>query len=268
MLEDLSHMDVSYQERSADGGFEPFTLIDLLRWRALHQADATAYTFLADGEREEASLSYAELDCQARAIGAHLRSLGAGGERVLLVYPSGLEYIAAFFGCLYAGALAVPVYPPRKNRMRARFQAIVADAKPVAALTSSQLLSTSRWIFENSDSDRVRRIVSDAIPLTDAERWVHPPVTGDTLAFLQYTSGSTATPKGVMVSHSNLIHNQRIIKAACHHTEASTFVGWLPLYHDMGLIGNILQPLYLGSRCVLKPPAAYKQKTLRRLQSI
>src|SRR5437588_5599665 len=111
-------------------------------------------------------------------------------------------------------------------------------------------------------------MASDTIPLTDAERWVPPPVTGDTLAFLQYTSGSTAAPKGVMVSHSNLLHNQRIIKAACHHTDASTFVGWLPLYHDMGLIGNILQPLYLGSRCIFMPPAAFTQKPLRWLQAI
>ncbi len=120
------------------------TLVDILRWRASHQPDQKAYAFLTKDE-EEQGLTYAELDRQARAIGAMLQRRGAIGERVLLLYPAGLEYIAAFFGCLYAGALAVPAYPPRSNRSIGRIESIVADAQAKFVLTHSQILSKFQW---------------------------------------------------------------------------------------------------------------------------
>src|SRR5215472_5558488 len=129
---------------------ESSTLVEVLRWRALHQPDRLAYTFLLDGETEEVHLTYAELDQRARAIGALLQGLGTYGERALLLYPPGLEFIAGFFGCLYAGVVAVPVYPPhpaRFDRTLPRFLAIARDAQAVAVLTSSELLPVAESLF-------------------------------------------------------------------------------------------------------------------------
>ncbi|HEX8150919.1 MAG TPA: amino acid adenylation domain-containing protein, partial [Pyrinomonadaceae bacterium] len=248
----------------------PSTLVELLRRRAALQGEAVGYTFLADGEAEEESFTYAELDRRARLIAARLQELGAAGERVLLIYPPGLEYVAAFFGCLYAGAVAVPVYPPRPNRSMLRFRAVVADARPKAALTTGQVLSRARAMSEGDEHlSACAWVATEQLEPAPAERWREPAgLSGETLAFLQYTSGSTSTPKGVMVSHGNLLHNQRIIRAACGHTERSTFVGWLPLYHDMGLIGNVLQPLFIGARCVLMSPVSFLQKPFRWLQAV
>ncbi|HEU4794556.1 MAG TPA: AMP-binding protein, partial [Pyrinomonadaceae bacterium] len=129
---------------------EPLTLIDLLRWRAANQPDLAGYTFLADGEQEEQCLTYAELDQRARAIAARLQSLVAQGERVLLLFPPGVDYIAAFFGCLYAGAVAVPAYPPRQNRNLLRLQAVVADAQATIALTTGPVLARIAPLFSEN----------------------------------------------------------------------------------------------------------------------
>ncbi len=130
--------------KDAPAGSALATLVEILRWRASHQPDQKAYAFFTKGE-EEQSLTYAELDRQSRAIGALLQRRGATGERVLLLYPAGLEYITAFFGCLYAGALAVPAYPPRSNRSIGRIESIVADAQAKFVLTHSQILSKFQW---------------------------------------------------------------------------------------------------------------------------
>jgi amino acid adenylation domain-containing protein len=247
------------------------TLIDLLRWRALNQPELVAYTFLTDGETEEERLTYSELDAHARAIGAWLQSQNAENERVLLLYPPGLSYIAAFFGCLYAGATAVPAYPPRLNHSLQRIQSIISDAGAKFALTNEPILSKVEKMFEMAPFlKRLRWLETDQVVREAglSDDWREPSLSSDTIAFLQYTSGSTATPKGVMISHGNLLHNERMIQQACEHTEESTFGGWLPLYHDMGLIGNLLQPLFIGSRCILMSPIAFLQKPLRWLQAI
>lgn len=247
----------------------PATLTDLLRSRAEHQPDRLAYTFLKDGETDEVRLTYSELDRQARAIGAQLQHLGATGERVLLLYPSGLEYVAAFFGCLYAGAVAVPAYPPRFNRTLERIEAIVADAQASTALTTTGLLAkTNHWFVQAPDLATLHWLATDNLTGSPEEAWQEPTIDSNTLAFLQYTSGSTGTPKGVMLTHRNLLHNERMIQRAFQHTEQSVVVGWLPLYHDMGLIGNILQPLYIGCQCILMSPLAFLQRPFRWLQTI
>jgi amino acid adenylation domain-containing protein len=255
---------------SSHAGFS--SLIELLRWRALNQPDRLAYSFLSDGETTEASLTYEELDRRARAIGAYLQSLNATGERALLLYPSGLDFIAAFFGCLYAGVTAVPTYSPdpaRLSRSLPRFRSIVNDAGPFVVLTVSPILSMIESLRDlDQDMRSVRRVATDAMDRGLADEWHEPEVDSETLAFLQYTSGSTAAPKGVMVTHSNVLHNERMIRASFDHTEESTFVGWLPLFHDMGLIGNVLQPLYVGSRSILLSPEAFLQKPLRWLQAV
>jgi acyl-CoA synthetase (AMP-forming)/AMP-acid ligase II len=225
-----------------------------------------------DGGATEVSLSYAELDRQARAIGTELQRLKAGGERGLLLYPPGLDYIAAFFGCLYAGTIAVPTYPPlmaRLDRTLPKLQAIASSAQPTVVLTTPAIRSMVEPICARApEFQQLRWLTTDTNDIALAEQRCDPAVNGDTLAILQYTSGSTSAPKGVMVSHGNLIYNQRMICRAFRQTEQSIVVGWLPLYHDMGLIGNVLQPLYLGARCILMSPMAFLQQPFRWLQAV
>jgi acyl-CoA synthetase (AMP-forming)/AMP-acid ligase II len=253
----------------SESGFEPSTLVELLRFRALHQPQKRAYTFLEDGDTKEIHLTYEELDRRAQIIAARLQCTGATEERVLILHPPGLEYIAAFFGCLYAGAVAVPAYPPRRNRSISRLQAIVADAQATVALTTTRVLSdVEKWFSQAANLAALRWLATDGAVSDVAEEWHDPLVTSDTLAFLQYTSGSTSTPKGVMVSHDNLLHNERMIEMAFEHTMRSIVVGWLPLYHDMGLIGNMLQPLYVGIPGILMSPVDFLQRPLRWLAAI
>jgi acyl-CoA synthetase (AMP-forming)/AMP-acid ligase II len=247
------------------------TLVDLLRFRAQEQPDRLAYTFLTDGEQAEARINCAELDRRARMIATCLQREGATGRTVLLVYNAGLEYIAAFFGCLYAGVIAVPVYPlgaAKQRRTLARFLTIAEDAGACIALTTSSAFAKAGRGLSQTDNLSMKWISTDDLPLSLADDWQSPDIEPESLAFLQYTSGSTATPKGVMVSHSNLLHNERVIQTLCEHDSNSRFVGWLPLYHDMGLVGNILQPLYIGAPCVLMSPSAFLQKPIRWLEAI
>jgi len=245
------------------------TFVELLRRRAMSHPDRRCFTFLVDGDRQEEHLDYGDLDRKARAIAAVLRQEGGAGQRVLLLFPSGLEYIAAFFGCLYAGAVAVPAYPPRRNRSMERIRAIVTDAQPQIGLTlGSQVGELRRFCAEDSALAEMRWLASDAIGEELAAIWEEPSVEPQSLAFLQYTSGSTGTPRGVMVSHENLLANQGLIEEAFGEAEATFGVGWLPLYHDMGLIGNVLQTVYLGTRSVLMSPVAFLQKPVRWLEAI
>lgn len=249
---------------------QPKSVVDLLRQRAaLSRSDFPAYTFLANGLSEEAHLSFSELDRRARAIAATLQQRLAAAERVLLLLPPGLDYVAAFFGCLYAGVVAVPAYPARANSNLLRVESIVADADASLALTADTILSHIKPLLaERQTLQRLSWLdVEDALD-ADECNWRPPTIDGDSLAFLQYTSGSTSTPKGVMVSHRNLLHNEEIIRTAFDQTEQSIIVGWLPLYHDMGLIGNVLQPLYVGARCILMSPMSFLQRPLQWLQAI
>ncbi|HEV8203158.1 MAG TPA: AMP-binding protein, partial [Pyrinomonadaceae bacterium] len=240
------------------------TLIDLLQYRASKTPDRTAFIFLEEGESETARITYAELHQRARTIGAWLQFHKATGERVLLLYPSGLDYIASLFGCMYAGAIAVPAYPPRHNRTLDRLEGIIKDAQPAFALTTEDIHSKA----ESLDGVGMKVVETDHIDKSFAEFWFHPLLSERSLAFLQYTSGSTATPKGVMLTHSNLLFNERLIQKIFQQTEESIVVGWLPLYHDMGLIGSVLQPIYNGSSCILMPPTAFLQQPVRWLQAI
>jgi natural product biosynthesis luciferase-like monooxygenase protein/FkbM family methyltransferase len=259
----------AYPEFGSDMNRSSSSLVELLRARALHQPDRLAYTFLAGGDVAETHFTYGELDRRARAIAAQLQAQGMEGQRVLLLYPAGLEYIAAFFGCLYAGAVAVPTYPPRLNRNLLRLQSIVADAGATMALATESLLSRVGPLLEQSpELQRLPWLATDNLAQNLSDQWRELAPNGDTLAFLQYTSGSTAAPKGVMVSHGNLLHNERLIQKVFRQTEEAVIVGWLPLYHDMGLIGNVIQPLYLGARCILISPVAFLQQPFRWLQLI
>ncbi|NEO37006.1 MAG: fatty acyl-AMP ligase [Moorea sp. SIOASIH] len=256
--------------RCSDLSDKFYNLVELLRYRALTQPDQIAYTFLEKGEKETDLLTYQVLDQRSRAIASQLQSLGATGERALLVYPPGIDFIAAFFGCLYAGVIAVPAYPPpRRSYNLSRLLAIASDAEALFALTTTSLLTelTSRFA-QHPALGRLHLLATNKCDRDQGLDWSEPTLDSSNLAFLQYTSGSTGTPKGVMVSHGNLLHNQRMVKHAFGHSEQTIFVGWLPLFHDMGLIGNVLQPLYLGIPCILLSPLAFLQMPIRWLKAI
>jgi acyl-CoA synthetase (AMP-forming)/AMP-acid ligase II len=251
----------------------PTSLVDTLRWRAEHQPHRLAYRFLVDGEYEEVTLTYNELNRRARAIGALLQSTAKAGDRALLLFPPGLDFIAAYFGCLYAKVIAVPVYPPHPARLERTMpiiHRIAADAKPAVALLATSLfdgLKTQNAFGE--EFGNIKLLVTDNDERGDwAEKWQSPVIDRNDIAFLQYTSGSTTSPKGVMVSHSNLLHNLGLIEASFGLTSKTQTVFWLPPYHDMGLIGGILQSLYTGYPVTLIPHLMFLQRPVRWLQAI
>ncbi|MFE1744005.1 amino acid adenylation domain-containing protein [Coleofasciculus sp. H7-2] len=245
------------------------TLADILRYRAVNEPEKLAFTFLQDGETPAENLTYRELDRRSRAIASQLQAMGLSGERALLLYPPGLDYLAAFFGCLYAGAIAVPAYPPRNQRNTPRIQAILQDAQAKIALTTTGIVSKVRSLLtQKTDPDALNWLTTDNIANGIEDNWQPPSIHQDTLAFLQYTSGSTGTPKGVMLSHGNLLHNAAMTYRLMEHSPSSKFVSWLPIYHDMGLIGGVLQPLYGGFPCHLMSPASFLVSPYRWLKAI
>lgn len=241
----------------------------LLRHRAAVQPEDRAYVALSDRGREDAVITFAELDRRATALARRLARRAAPGERALLLFPMGIECLVAFFGCLYAGIIGVPMMLPRRQSARDSSASILADCAPRFALTTAELLAGAHgdlagrfqhagleWLAVDAPPDETAADPSRA----DAQR--------DDIAFLQYTSGSTSAPKGVMVSHGNLLANLEMIRIACGNTRASTYVSWVPLYHDMGLILNALQALYVGAQCVLIPPLAFLQRPYLWLRAI
>ncbi|HVG17613.1 MAG TPA: AMP-binding protein, partial [Blastocatellia bacterium] len=218
------------EANGSEANFETDTLVNLLQRRALEQPDQPAYSFLLDGENNVGSLTFRELDGQARAIAELLQSLSPAGERVLLLYPPGLEYVSAFFGCLYAGMISVPTYPPRANRTLPRLQSIVTDAAAAVALTTKQtLLRMNSLAAEVPELGSLKYISTDDISPDLAKDWKPLKISNTAVALLQYTSGSTATPRGVMLTHGNLLFNERLIQSAFQQTGESIIVGWLPL---------------------------------------
>ena len=242
--------------------------IDLQRHRSRQLADKLVYRFLQDGEKDGPQITYRRLDERARAIGSRLQSLGAAGDRAVLLFPPGLEFITAFIGCLYAGTVAAPVSPPRPRQL-GRLRSIVEDCDPAVVLTDRQILPRLRSFMADAPWLAALPTLSvNEIGEDEAADWRRPEVGKDSLAFLQYTSGSTSTPKGVMVSHGNLLDNGERLRSSCGHREGDTFVSWLPVYHDMGLIGMVLQTVFAGAFTVLMPPVSFVQRPLRWLHAI
>ncbi|GAA3129083.1 fatty acyl-AMP ligase [Streptomyces rameus] len=251
----------------------PPTLVHILRDRAVGNPHGTAYVFLADGEDDVREISYRHLYTAAAEVAGTLRTAHEPGERALLLFPPGLDYITAFFGCLLAGVVAVPAYPPQDARGLGRLNAIVADAGASIALTTKDLLPLTRsaldapleWIATDATGTGVPRAGAPSASGAGADPVTARP--GD-LAFLQYTSGSTRLPRGVMLTHANLVHNLRAIYRSFAGTAHDVMVSWLPPYHDMGLIGAILEPLYGGFPGVLMSPLHFLQKPYRWLKAI
>ena len=246
------------------------TLIDLLNYRTLDQPEQKTYTFLQDGETETDSLTYQILEQQAKAIAANLQSLDAKGERVLLLYPPGLEFMAGFFGCLYGGAIAIPAYPPRPDQSLSRLEGIVADAQAKLILTTKPLLPYLKGRFaQNSILATIQLLDTNNIITQNLEsHWQEPNINGDNLAFLQYTSGSTGKPKGVMITHKNVLHNLAMGHEQSDITPESITVTWLPFGHNTGLVVGVLQPLYGNFPVKIMSPLDFLQKPFRWLMAI
>lgn len=242
------------------------SLVALLARRAAEQADDRAYVFVSDRGTEEAALTFRQLRETATALAARLIASAQPGDRAILVFPPGIEFMVAFFGCLMAGIIAVPMMMPRRNSARDSSAAILANCTPTLALTTSTFALRgdlqARFAQEN-----IRWIEVDLTEAAGATVDLQEPAPDD-IAFLQYTSGSTSEPKGVMVSHANLLANLEMIRIALGNTRQSTYVNWVPLYHDMGLILNALQALYVGATCVLMAPNAFMQRPLGWLRAI
>ena len=248
------------------------TLLDLMRQRAERYRDKVAFDYChySPGGEEHSRLTYHELDIKARAIASTLQRQGAAGERVLVLCPSGLDFIAAFFGCIYAGAVAVPVHPPVRNRVIGRVASIVADAQAGFVVTTAELQAELKAAVDDlAGGSSLRWCAADAILPAAAAEWVLPDVDASATALVQYTSGSTSSPKGVVVTHRNLLHNLDAIRRAWGHGDDNAIaVFWLPLHHDMGLIGSILEVIYVGCTSFLMPPEAFIERPMRWLEAL
>ncbi|MCX5412438.1 non-ribosomal peptide synthetase [Streptomyces sp. NBC_00059] len=245
----------------------PRSLVDLLRSRAAEQPDRRAYVFLGSDGKEESHLTYAQLDHRARLVAANLRERSEPGDRILILHPPGEDYLTSFFGCLYAGVIAVPAYPPQPRTL-ARLRAVVADASPAAALTGDRIMASVERRFPDAPELRAVTWLPTGALSGDAGRWTDPRAGTESLAFLQYTSGSTAAPKGVMVTHGNLLQNSAQIHRRLRTSEDSCVVSWLPPFHDMGLIGGILQPLTVGFPGILMAPGTFVLDPVQWLRAV
>ncbi|MEN5236032.1 non-ribosomal peptide synthetase [Pseudomonas sp. TWI923] len=250
----------------------PHSLVQALAQRAEQTPERIALRFLADAPGEQAVLSYRDLDQRARTIAAALQARAGFGERAVLLFPSGPDYVAAFFGCLYAGVIAVPAYPPESARQhhQERLLSIIDDAQPRLLLTVGALCESLQGLEALVGENAPVLLAVDSLDPQLAEQWREPALANDDIAFLQYTSGSTALPKGVQVSHGNLVANEQLIRQGfgIDLNPDDVIVSWLPLYHDMGLIGGLLQPIFSGVPCVLMSPGYFLARPQRWLQAI
>jgi acyl-CoA synthetase (AMP-forming)/AMP-acid ligase II len=244
-------------------------LVDLLVRRAAERPDAKAFVFVPERGGAHIHLTFADLYRRASAVAARLAQRTARGDRAVLLFPPGLDFIVAFFGCLAAGVIAVPLMVPRRTAARDSSVAIIADCSPKIAMTTGELLESRPDVAERFRDTGLHWLTVGAMDdAAEDPAAVLPVADRNDVAFLQYTSGSTSTPKGVMVAHDNLLANLEMIRAAMSNTEQSTSVGWVPLYHDMGLMMGVMQPLYLGAMSVLMAPAAFMQRPLNWLHTI
>ena len=249
--------------------FAPETMLELLRQRAEHHGDKVAFVYSLDGDAEHGRLTYRQLDTRARAIAASLQRHGAAGGRVLVLCPSGLDFIAGMFGCFYAGTVAIPVHPPVHSRLISRVAAIVADSQARFVLTTAEVQSELKAVVDDlPEGPSLQWCAADTDTPEMAADWIAPEIEPSATAFLQYTSGSTGTPKGVDLEHRNLLANLEDSSKLLGRGDDVKVVSWLPLHHDMGLIGCVFGVLNSGGTCFLMPPSAFIQRPMRWLETI
>ncbi len=243
--------------------------VNLLRQRAIEEPERLAFGFMPSSIDDEICFSYAQLDEAARKIGAALQQAGLTGERAVLLYQPGPEYICALMGCLYGGVVAVPVYAPRQNASYTRVMQVIASARATVLLSSDRIFATlDQPEWGELKCAGLHWLATDNLSPSLAEQWRMPDIDGDTLAILQFTSGSTGRPKGVQLCHRHLLANSRMLAHAMGCNRDSIGVIWIPPYHDMGLIGGLLQPIYSGFPVHLMSPATFLQRPIRWLEAI
>jgi len=261
-------LDNFLHDRMTEEDTYRYTLPEILQTRAQYTPDETAFIFLRDGDDDEERITYKELDHAAMGIAHRLVGLIIQGERALMLYPQGLEFIKALFGCFYAGIIAVPAYPPRKNRSLDRIRSMVVDSGASIILTTEEIFTSSEKNFlDVGELKSLQWIITDessSLAVTDKNNYQ---ARYDDIALLQYTSGSTGLPKGVMVAHSNIMRNCEFIRNSFGFSTASIGVSWLPSFHDMGLVGQIFQPVYTGFSSVYMSPVSFLQKPARWLRA-
>lgn len=280
-----SHMSVTAPRRNANGwpgaslltgnptrrDRPPDNLVRVLRRHAAERPDRAAFVCVLDGPTDDAILTFAQLDRRARAVAARLGDMGLAGQRVLLAYPHGIDFIIGLFGCLYAGCAAAPMRLPRPRTLHA-FHAIAADAGAPLVLSTADSVARHRAMVAQGGVAAeafapIPWLATDGIPEEIAARWKMPAIAGDTPAMLQYTSGSTNEPKGVLLSHANLMQNTRAIHRS-FGVRIDTGMFWLPMHHDMGLVGGVLAPVLAGITNVLMSPADFLHDPIAWLAAI
>jgi len=248
------------------------TMVELLRWRATHQPERIAYTFLRDGEEDASDLTYGQLDRHVRAVAAWLQARADAGDRVLMMFEEGHDYLHALYGCMYAKVLAVPVHPPdpaRLHRTLPRLKNIAADAGVRFVLTTRDIASSAKAAFDDVPAlADAEWLLLDELDLSTADAWADPGALPGDIAYLQYTSGSTALPKGVMVSHHNLVHQLTDFDVGYEHSPDSVMVSWLPSTHDLGLVYGRFMPLFIGFRAVYMSPVHFMQRPHRWMAAL
>lgn len=249
------------------------TLVDMCRDRAAADPGRRIFVFLENGVDESAALTLADVDLRSRAIAVRLRELAAPGARVLLSYPPGLDFVTGFFGALYAGMIAVPVAPidgDCNDVKRSRIESIARSAGPDVLLTSAAAVEGVKKALADSGLCALNVLASDEVPDDAAGRWTRPDIGPSTVAYLQYSSGSTGLPKGVILRHASVLHNLELITENGQDDAAgrATFISWLPMFHDMGLISGVVEPVYAAFNSVLMPPVAFVHRPFSWLRAI
>ena len=263
-------MSEQYLTSENDPGTYPARdMVTLLKENAERFAGKDLYALLEDGINETARITHDEAFNKARIIAGKLQKHGSKGDRVLLLFPTGLEFVVSLFACFLSGLIAVPAYPPHRKKANQRFLSILNDADPAIILTTDRI----RGDISHFDSDRKlltgkKVLVYEELNFDWAEDWMDPKVGTDDIALLQYTSGSTGRPRGVMVSHANIIHNSECIKRSFGFDENLIGMNWLPNFHDMGLIGCLIQPAYVGGMNIIIPPLKFIQQPLNWFKNI
>lgn len=246
------------------------TFVEVLEKKAFISPKKVAFTYLNKGGIKE-TITYEELINEVKQMAGFMQQNNYTGKRALIMYPSSIMYIKVFLACMFANVVAIPVYPPTLSKNMDRIKNIMTDSKASLIFTSKSLntrLNNRLTDGNNKKQNDFQWICLEDITLPSVSAWSFPNIHNETVAFLQYTSGSTSEPKGVMVTHNNIVCNEEMIKNSFETTKNSVILGWLPMYHDMGLIGNVLHPLYLGATGILMDPMDFLQKPFRWLKAI